>query len=199
MATVKLFAAVSLDGFVAEDDDTIGPLFDWYENGSEAYSFSDTDRPFHVTPETKAYLESAVGDVRVCMIGRRLFDLTDGWGGVPAAGEHVVVVSHREEPAEWRSRFPDAPFTFVTSGIEDAVGVARDRAGDGTVSVSAGNVGGQVLAAGLADEVHLALVPAVLGRGKPYFGDTGTPAMLENPEVVQGDRVTHLAYTVRKG
>jgi len=59
-------------------------------------------------------------------------------------------------------------------------------------------VGGQVLAAGLADEVHLALVPCLLGKSKPYFGSTGTPAMLENPEVVQGDRVTHLAYKVRK-
>lgn len=197
MATIKLFAAVSLDGYVADDEDGVGPLFDWYGNGTEPTTFPGSTTVFHVSPATKGYLDETIGDVRTCLIGRRLFDLTDGWGGVPAAGEHVVVVSHRPEPAEWRERFPSAPFTFAPS-IEEAVREAAEVAGDGTVSVAAGDVGGQVLAAGLADEVHLALVPAVLGKGRPYFGSAGTAALLENPTVVEGDRVTHLAYRVRR-
>ena len=56
------------------------------------------------------------------MIGRRLFDITNGWNGVPAVGDHVFVVTH-EPPTDWP--FPDAPFTFVT-GIEEA-----DRPGQG--------------------------------------------------------------------
>ena len=60
MATVKLFAAVSLDGFVADETDDVGPLFDWYGNGTEATTFSDSDRVFHVTPATKAYLDDTV-------------------------------------------------------------------------------------------------------------------------------------------
>lgn len=48
------------------------------------------------------------------VIGRRLFDLTDGWDGRPAAGDHVFVVTH-QAPADWPHR-DTAPFTFVTDG-----------------------------------------------------------------------------------
>jgi hypothetical protein len=41
-------------------------------------------------------------------------------------------------------------------------------------------------------------VPVVLGAGKRYFGDyAGSPLLLENPQVVEGDRVTHLHYRLR--
>ena len=33
MSRAILFAAVSLDGFVADEHDQVGPLFDWYDNG----------------------------------------------------------------------------------------------------------------------------------------------------------------------
>ena len=40
----------------------------------------------------------------------------------------------------------------------------------------------------------------VFGGGVRYFGDyAGSPLLLENPEIVQGDRVTHLRYRVRRG
>jgi dihydrofolate reductase len=80
--------------------------------------------------------------VRACLIGRRLFDLTNGWHGVPAVGDHVFVVTH-EPPADWP--FPDAPFTFV-DGIEEAVAQAKTFAGDGDVSITGGNLTGQATA-----------------------------------------------------
>ncbi|HEX4813389.1 MAG TPA: hypothetical protein VFV66_11620 [Nonomuraea sp.] len=81
-----------------------------------------------------------------------------------------------------RAPFPDAPFTFITTGVEDAVRTAIGLAGDSSVFVSDGDVGGQVLAAVLVDEVHLAVVPAPLGKGKPFFGTNGTSALLETPK-----------------
>lgn len=80
--------------------------------------------------------------MRACLIGRRLFDLTNGWHGVPAVGDHVFVVTH-EPPADWP--FPDAPFTFV-DGIEEAVAQAKTFAGDGDVSITGGNLTGQATA-----------------------------------------------------
>lgn len=63
----------------------------------------------------------------------------------------------------------------------------------GDVSLSAGNLAGQAFQAGLIDEVRIDLVPVVLGAGVRYFGNyTESPLLLEDPEVVQGDRVTHL-------
>jgi dihydrofolate reductase len=106
----------------------------------------------------------------------------------------VVVVTHRPEPEGWDR---EAPFHFV-DGVEAAVTRARELAGDRLVEVAAGDVGGQVLAAGLVDEVRMDVVPVVLGSGKRFFGSVDAQHLLENPdEVIQGDRVLHVRYPVR--
>jgi len=197
MGKAIMFAAVSLDGFVAADDDTVGPLFDWYENGDVAGSFSDTGRVFHTTQETADFLYALAPNMAATVIGRRLFDLTNGWGGVPANGEHVFVVTH-EPPTDWEFR-DTAPFTFVTD-VRAAIEQAKAFAGDRDVSVAAGQMAGEALRAGLIDQVVLNLVPAVLGSGRPFFG-TGPmaePMLFDDPRIVQGKQVTHLVYDVRR-
>jgi dihydrofolate reductase len=131
----------------------------------------------------------------VIVVGRHLFDLTDGWQGRPPACDRAVIVSHRPKPEGWH---PEAPYDFVDS-VEEAVGRARELAGDGEIGICAGDVGGQALALGLVDYVAIDIVPVVFGGGKRYFGafDAG-PRMLEDPDVViQGERVLHLRYPVR--
>ncbi len=196
MGKVMMGATVSLDGFIADEHDAVGPLFDWYGNGDVETTLGDPDRVFRVSAASAEYIRSAWSNIRATVIGRRLFDITNGWHGVPAAGEHVFVVTH-EPPADWP--FPDAPFTFVPDGVASAIEQARSFAGPADVSVTAGQIGGQALEAGLVDEVHFDLVPVLLGRGKPFFGwTTGGQHMLENPTIVEGDRVLHLAYAVRR-
>jgi dihydrofolate reductase len=128
------------------------------------------------------------------VIGRRLFDQTDGWGGVPAAGEHVFVVTHRA-PTDWKHA-GTASFTFVTEVVEAAITQARAFAGpDREVDVAAGQIGGQALRLGLIDQVAMNVVPVVLGAGRPFLGamGPGDTVVLANPSrVAQGDRVTHL-------
>ncbi|MCW3158898.1 dihydrofolate reductase family protein [Micropruina sp. KQZ13P-5] len=65
------------------------------------------------------------------------------------------------------------------------------------VEVSAGDVGGQVLAAGLVDEVRMDVVPVVFGSGRRFFGSVDRLHLLEGPEeIIQGNRVLHLRYRV---
>ena len=190
MGKVVMQASMSLDGYIADPSDRVGPLFDWYFNGDVEVTGADPERVFRVSAASAAYLWEAWANVRATVIGRRLFDLTNGWDGRPPVGEAVFVVTHRA-PADWP--YPDAPFTFVTDGVRSAVARAKALAGAGDVGVTPGNVGGQALEAGLIDEVRVDLVPVVLGAGVRYFGDyAGSPLLLENPQVVQGDRVTHL-------
>ena len=107
----------------------------------------------------------------------------------------MIVVTHRPEPAGWD---PEAPFHFV-DGVEAAVAKAQELAGDRLVEVAAGDVGGQVLAAGLVDEVRMDVVPVVLGSGKRYFGPVDAQHLLHDPDVVlQGNRVLHLRFQVRR-
>ena len=78
-------------------------------------------------------------------------------------------------------------------------GSAQAFAGAKDVSLTAGNLVGQALRAGLVDELRIDLVPVVFGSGVRYFGNYDeSTLLLEDPEIVQGDRVTHLQYRIRK-
>jgi dihydrofolate reductase len=195
MGKVIVQASMSLDGFIADSNDQVGPLFDWYDNGDVEITGSDPSLVFHVSAASADYLRRAWSNIAVDVIGRRLFDLTNGWNGRPAVGEAVLVVTH-EPPTDWP--FPDAPFTFITDGLQSAVSRAQAFAGERDVSLTAGNLAGQALRAGLIDEVLIDLVPVVFGAGVRYFGDyAGSPLLLTDPKIVQGDRVTHLHYQMR--
>ena len=79
-------AVVSLDGFIADDNDRVGPLFDWLANGGVTWSFPGTDREFRTTRASADFMQSHYRDVAAVVIVRRLFDLTNGWNGKPAGG-----------------------------------------------------------------------------------------------------------------
>src|SRR4051794_155370 len=192
---VVLVATMSLDGFIARPDDSVGPLFDWFSAGDVDVHAGDEERPFRTAPASATWMREQWGRARSGVIGRRLSDHTTGGGGRPPAGESVVVLTH-SVPTDW-PHYGTAPFTFVTEGVEAAVATARGLAGDGDVTVTAGDVGGQALAAGLVDEVEIDLAPVVLGRGKRFFGEEAPEVVLDDPYlVVPSGRVTHLRYRV---
>ena len=198
MGKTVMGAVVSLDGFIADDNDRVGPLFDWYGNGDVSWSFEGSDREARSSQASADFMRAHYAEVAAGVTGRRLFDLTNGWNGKPAAGEHVFVVTH-EPPTDWEHA-DTAPFTFV-DGVESAIGAAREYAGDRIVDVSGGQIGGQALRLGLIDQVVVNLVPVVFGSGRPFFatGPLAGPVLLENPSrAVLGDRVMHLVYDVPK-
>jgi dihydrofolate reductase len=192
MGKVIAQASMSLDGFIADANDQAGPLHDWYYNGDTEVTGHD----FRTSAASAGYLRAAWPAIGADVIGRRLFDLTNGWNGRPVVGDHVFVVTH-QPPAGWP--YPDAPFTFVTDGLPSALAQAQAVAGDRDVSITPGNIAGQAFQAGLIDEIRVDLVPVVFGAGVRYFGDyAGSPLLLDDPQIVQGDRVTHLHYRLRK-
>ena len=178
MGKVVLYSSVSVDGFIADPDDQPGPLFEWLTSGDVPL---DESGQLKVSQASHDYTRAYWDEIGVTVVGRHVFDITDGWGGTPPGGiDHVVVVSHRPAPEGWS---PDAPFHFA-DGIEPAMAKAQELAGERTVEVSAGDVGGQVLAAGLVDEVRMDVTPAVLGSGKRFFGPVDAQHLLEDPDTV---------------
>ncbi|GAA3788862.1 dihydrofolate reductase family protein [Streptomyces phyllanthi] len=198
MGKAIMGAVVSLDGFMADDHDGVGPLFDWCGNGDVSWTFPGGDDEFRTTRASADFMRAHYRDVACVVIGRRVFDLTNGWNGKPAAGEHVFVVTH-EPPTDWEHA-DTAPFTFVDS-VEAGIDAAQRYAGNRVVDVAGGEIGGQALRLGLIDQVVVNLVPVVFGSGRRFFA-TGAPAdpiLLDNPsQVIRGDRVTHLVYDVVK-
>jgi dihydrofolate reductase len=132
--------------------------------------------------------------------GRTLFDITDGWNGRHTLDVPVVVVTHKV-PTDWVTAHPDAPFSFVTDGVEAAVARAKELAGDRDVTVSGGTIARQCLDLGLLDEIAVDLVPVVMGEGnRPFFGKLSSDdVLLGNPTLCSpGDRVTHFVFPVTR-
>lgn len=198
MARVVMHAVVSVDGFIALPDDTVGPLFDWYSGGDTEVSAGASGWTFSLSQASAGYVQPFWDAIRVTVIGRHLFDTTNGWDGKPAAGDELVVVTHRPLPEEWLAAHPDAPFHTADS-VGAGIALARKLAGDGLVCVTAGDLGGQAFSAGLVDEVAMDVAPVVLGEGVRFFGSHAGVVLLDDPDqVVQGDRVLHLHYTVKR-
>lgn len=199
MATVMMHAVVSVDGFIADDNDDVGPLFDWYFNGDRSLDAQEMADPepggMRISQASYDYVRPMWDSIGAIIQGRHLFDLTNGWEASPPAGEHLLVVSHRPKPEGWH---PEADVPFFDD-VAAAVAEARERAGAKVVAVCAGEMGGQALALGLVDEVAMDVVPVVFGSGKRYFGSIEGQHLLEDPHVtVQGDRVLHLGYRTRR-
>src|SRR5215469_18838244 len=191
--TVEAHMTMSLDGFIADPSDGVGPLFDWYDAGHVTVPSAYPRWTFHVDASSAGFLRAMLAGNGALVCGRRLFDLTDGWGGRHTTGVPVFVVTHR--PAEdWEQRHRDAPFTFVSDGVRSAVAQARAVAGDKVVSVAGGpNLIQQCIREGLLDAINISLAPVLLGAGIRFFGALASaPVMLDDPAVVVGARATHL-------
>lgn len=187
-----MHAVVSVDGYIADERDDVGPLFEWYFNGDSEIVDGG---PFRISAVSAGYVRPMWESIGSMVIGRHLFDLTNGWEGTPPTGEHVVVISHRPRPDGWH---PEASYHF-TDDLHDGITRAKELAGQGAVALAAGRMGGQALALGLVDEVAMDVVPVVFGSGKRYFGEFAQQQLLEDPDVViQGDRVLHLRFRVRR-
>jgi dihydrofolate reductase len=202
MGPVVLDITMSLDGFVTAPNDQPGRglgedgeiLHYWvfgrrwtYENQEE------------VTREvgTSAGVDQQVMDelmgAGASVVGRRMYDITDGWGGTSPFGPCVVVthrVADRPDPA--------SGFEFV-DGVEAAVQRARQIAGDKPIAIGGGaTVAQQALRGGLIDELQIHLAPVILGGGRTLFGALGTRLLLEPVRVLQSPFATHIHYRVVK-
>ena len=199
MGQVIASASMSLDGYIAKDDNTIGLLFDWLQNGPVEIPTVNDDITLHMSPASAEYWKQWLDGLGALVCGRTLFDYTGGWDGTHTIDVPVVVVTH-QVPTDWVEAHPHAPFHFVTDGVEAAVAKAQAIAQERTVAVTAGTIARQCLELGLLDAVAVDLVPVVMGQGRPYFGELSSDdAPLGDPTVcIQGDRVTHLLFPVAK-
>jgi dihydrofolate reductase len=199
MSKVIALMSMSLDGFVADENDGVDEVFDWYFSSGDveiATASATSGMTFHVSEASAEHLRSLVGELGAMLTGRRTFDAADGWGGQHPWNIPAFVVTH-EVPDGWPR--PDSTVQFVTDGIESAVDQAKAAAGSKSVGVHGARTIQELLNAGLLDEIHVDLAAVLLGSGVRLFDHLGeTPIALGDPTVVVGVGVTHLRYPVRK-
>src|SRR5215212_7690299 len=93
MGTVQAQAIMSLDGYVAKPDNTIGRLFDWLQNGDIAIPTPAGDFTVHLTSPSSQHWRRWVASLGVLVCGRTLFDVAEGWQGRHTLDIPVVVVT----------------------------------------------------------------------------------------------------------
>jgi dihydrofolate reductase len=109
----------------------------------------------------------------------------------------IFVLTH-EPPAVPPKQDENLTFTFVTDGVESAVAQAREAAGEKAVQVVGGpNLIGQLLRAGLVDELRVDVMPVLLGGGLRLFDDGALERVRLEKNGVQGVGArTSLAFRV---
>jgi dihydrofolate reductase len=195
MSKVTAGFSMSLDGFVADPDDSVEHVFKWYSAGGTDAEVMVGDRAVKMSREGAEYIEEAGRGPGVLVTARRTFDLAHAWGGKHPMDVPMVVVTHTA-PEEWVNR-EGSPFTFITEGgVPKAIDVARGIAGDKDIVVGSPTVTQQCLQLGLLDAIHIDLVPVVLGRGIRLFDHLTKPTEFLVVEASGNPHVTHITYQV---
>lgn len=61
---------MSLDGFIAKADNTIGHLFDWFDNGDVELRTINPEITFHLNQESFDYWQAWMSSIRALVCGR---------------------------------------------------------------------------------------------------------------------------------
>lgn len=187
MGKVVLGMTMSLDGFINDRAGSVAPLY------PDLAALRDTEP-----------LQESMKNTGAVVMGRNSFAMADDpdW----FAGEYeyqvpIFVLTH-QAPAKMPKQTDQLTFTFVIDGIQSAVRQAKAAAGDKDVTIiGAASTARQVLKAGLADELHVDIMPLLLGGGLRVFEELGTGLIqLERTKVMElpGGR-THLQFRIIPG
>ncbi|HYD51110.1 MAG TPA: dihydrofolate reductase family protein [Gemmatimonadaceae bacterium] len=197
MSSIVAIMSMSLDGFVADRNDGVAEVFDWYfASGDVEFPTGGSDpMTFRVSPPSAEHLRGLWSELGAVLTGRRTFDVARGWGGNHAWGPAFVLTHHI--PEGWPRT--DSTVHFVTDGLESAVRQARAAARGKSVGVHGADTIQQLLNANLLDQIHVDVAPVLLGSGVRLFEHLAdTPVVLGDPAVIAGVGVTHLRYRVRR-
>jgi dihydrofolate reductase len=161
VALTQYYAAASLDGYIADADDGL----EWLMGYEGSYSGDDAEPgPMTGGGAYERFYEGIGALVSGSATYEFVLEHGDAW---PYAGKPYWVLSSRELATP---EGDGADVRVVQAGVEEIHGEMLDAAGGGNVwIVGGGDVASQFAEAGLLDEVHLTVVPVILGDGKPLF------------------------------
>ena len=174
---IRVFVAQSLDGFIAGPDDDLS----WLPGGDAQQEGVYEDSGY------EALMEQSVA----LLMGRRTFDVVNGFGDWPYGDKPVFVATSR--PLEC-----DEPTVRAVSGSpQDLLAAVRADVGDGGIYLDGGALIRSFLDAGLVDEVTVTVIPVILGEGVPLFAGADTRRALRLQESRDlGAGIVQLRYSL---
>jgi len=201
---------VSLDGFAAGPDQSEtdpmgvrgGTIHEWVWD--TRFGQSMIGQEGGSTGVDDAWLRLGVVDVGATVMGRNMFGPIRGdwpdeswvgwWGDEPPFHHPVFVLTHHARPA--LELAGGTTFHFVTDGLDSALGQATEAAAGRDVRIGGGVATvREALRRGLVDELHVPVVPVLLGSGDRLWEDVGTwPHGYTCTQIESSDAVAHLRF-----
>lgn len=174
---------LSLDGFGSDAHGDVSRLY------PDLGELRDTDM-----------LQEEIRTTGAVVMGRHSFDMGDPDSFADSYEYQVpIFVLTHHIPARKPKENDRLTITFVTGGIESAIARARAAAGDRNVIVLGASVTQQCFNAGLIDELHIGIMPVLLGSGLRLFEPINAGAVsLEKIRVFESGARTDLWFRVLK-
>ncbi len=183
MGNVIVGATMSLDWFMSDRNSDVSRLYPDFE-------------ALHET----AMLQEEMRATGAVVMGRRAYDMAN----VDLTGYEyqvpIFVLTHHAPEQPPKGVNDRLTVTFVSEGIEQVIAQAKAAAGEKQVTVVGGaSTAQQCLRAGLVDEIHLGVVPVLLGDGLRFFApDINEQLRLERTRVFESPTRTDLWFRVVK-
>ena len=191
MGKVTCDISMSLDGFIAGPSVRVGNGMGDDGDRLHAWVFGGN------TETDDAIVAEKNASPGAILIGKRMFDVGfEPWGDPPPFGKPVFIVTHEaREPLPMRG---GTTYTFVTKGIEAALELAREAAGDKDVGIWGGaNIIQEYLKAGLLEEMQIHVVPVLFGDGTRLFEHLGSRRIeLKRTSTIDTPGATHFRFSV---
>lgn len=179
--TVIVHATVTLDGFLADPDGGVDWMFD-----------------FPGAPEDQDAVMRVIERIGAIVGGANATQTIED-GEVPYGGmidAPVYLMTHSPHEPIVRD---GVTYTFVVDDLAAAIGAARRAAGEKWVALLGGKISREALRLGLVDEIHLDVVPVLLGEGISLFAGLGRRVDLERVATSAFASETHLRFRVVSG
>jgi dihydrofolate reductase len=184
MAKLIYSAITSLDGYIADEDGN----FDWAAPDEAVHAFvNDLERP-----------------IGTYLYGRRMYDVMRYWDTAPTTGEQPAVV--KDYAKIWQAAdkvvysrtlaTPSSARTRIQKDFDPDVVRRMKAAASRDISVGGSELAAQAIKAGLVDEIHLFLVPVLVGGGTRALPDHVRVRLQLLDERRFAGGVVHLHYRV---
>lgn len=192
MGRIIVDVSVSLDGFMAGPN--VSTAYPMGERGDQLHRWLFSAGPNGTDSKVVKALLDGIG---AAVLGRRTFDIGfDEWDQQTPFPAPTFVVTHRAKDPLLTST---GTFTFVTQGAAAAVEQAGVAAGEKNVAVMGGELTQELMRLGLIDELHIHMIPLLLGEGLRLFDNLDRKQIeLELVETTPSVEVTHLVYRLPK-
>jgi dihydrofolate reductase len=183
MAKVILGMTISLDGFANDRNGEVSRLY------TDLAELRDTEM-----------LQEPMRTTGAVVMGRRAYEMAQGDFTGYEFQTPIFVVTHEAPDVVAKGENDKLKFVFVTDGVESAIRQAKAAAGDRNVYIIGGvSTFQQCLRVDLIDELHIDIMPVLLGDGLRLFEHLGAePIELEKIKVVEALQRTELQFRVVK-